>query len=339
VSAKALSRRMALTAAVAMLAGCAAGQKRPPSLRPIRISALPVPSFQRGGRETRFGRLEYLSGLELLSEDTSFGGLSAIRLDTKGQRFLALSDQGHWVSGEIVYDGPRMVGIGNAEIAPLLDAEGTALASLELWDSESLAVDGNNAFVGIEDANAIMRYNLADGGLAARGTRIDLPEIKRLDSHNGLEAMTFMPPVSDYPGVLLAVAEDTPGREGGAIPGFLIDPRGGVETLSFVKSGRFRITDIAFLPDGDLVLLERAQSVWSGLDIRLRKIPYLSIRPGAELDGEILFVANPHDHVDNFEGLSAHQTAAGDMVLTLVSDNNYSVMQRSLLMQFKLRAA
>jgi hypothetical protein len=322
-----------------MLASCAAGQKRPPPLRPIRINALPVPSFQRGGREKRFGRLEYLSGLELLSEDTSFGGLSAIRLDAKGQRFLALSDQGHWVSGEIVYDGPRMIGIGNAEIGPLLDADGTVLASLELWDSESLALEGNQAFVGIEDANVIMRYDLADGGLAARGTRLDLPEIKRLDSHNGLEAMTFMPAVSDYPGVVLAVAEDTPGRDAGTIPAFLIDPEGRIETLSFVKSGRFRITDLTFLPDGDLVLLERAQSIWSGLDIRLRKIPYLSIRAGVALDGEILFVANPHDHVDNFEGISAHQTAEGDMVLTLVSDNNYSVLQRTLLMQFKLRAA
>ena len=34
------------------------------------------------------------------------------------------------------------------------------------------------------------------------------------------------------------------------------------------------------------------------------------------------------------EGLSVHRDAAGEIVLTLVSDDNFSAVQRTLLLQF-----
>jgi hypothetical protein len=36
------------------------------------------------------------------------------------------------------------------------------------------------------------------------------------------------------------------------------------------------------------------------------------------------------------EGLAVHRSAAGDVVLTLVSDDNFSPVQRTLLLQFTL---
>jgi hypothetical protein len=36
------------------------------------------------------------------------------------------------------------------------------------------------------------------------------------------------------------------------------------------------------------------------------------------------------------EGLGIHRTPSGDTVLTLVSDDNFSVLQRNLLLQFTL---
>ena len=36
------------------------------------------------------------------------------------------------------------------------------------------------------------------------------------------------------------------------------------------------------------------------------------------------------------EGIDAHLTPEGDTVLTLVSDDNFSMLQRTLLLQFKL---
>ena len=40
--------------------------------------------------------------------------------------------------------------------------------------------------------------------------------------------------------------------------------------------------------------------------------------------------------IDNMEALSVHRTADGALVLTLISDDNFSQLQRTLLLQFTL---
>ena len=40
--------------------------------------------------------------------------------------------------------------------------------------------------------------------------------------------------------------------------------------------------------------------------------------------------------IDNMEGLSVHRDARGALVLTLISDDNFSPLQRTLLLQFTL---
>ena len=73
-----------------------------------------------------------------------------------------------------------------------------------------------------------------------------------------------------------------------------------------------------------------------GLAIRLRRIPLAQIRPGALVDGAILLEADLGYEIDNMEGLSIHRSTSGETVLTLISDDNFSVLQRTLLLQFTL---
>jgi hypothetical protein len=40
--------------------------------------------------------------------------------------------------------------------------------------------------------------------------------------------------------------------------------------------------------------------------------------------------------IDNMEGLAMHRNAQGETILTLVSDDNFSPVQRTLLLQFAL---
>ena len=70
--------------------------------------------------------------------------------------------------------------------------------------------------------------------------------------------------------------------------------------------------------------------------MRIRRIPLATIRPGALVDGRDLIFADLGYQIDNMEGLSVHRTAAGDTVLTLVSDDNFSPIQRTVLLQFTL---
>ena len=54
------------------------------------------------------------------------------------------------------------------------------------------------------------------------------------------------------------------------------------------------------------------------------------------VDGPVLFEADLGYEIDNMEGLSVHRGVSGEIVLTLISDDNFSVLQRTLLLQFTL---
>jgi hypothetical protein len=59
------------------------------------------------------------------------------------------------------------------------------------------------------------------------------------------------------------------------------------------------------------------------------------LRPGARLDGGTVFEADLGQQIDNMEGIGVHR-ANGEVVLTLISDDNFSALQRTLLLQFTL---
>ena len=70
------------------------------------------------------GDLQFRGGLELTSSYKAFGGLSAIRVEPDGERFIAVTDNGSWLRGRIVYDAGRPAGIADAEMAPRLGGNG-----------------------------------------------------------------------------------------------------------------------------------------------------------------------------------------------------------------------
>jgi hypothetical protein len=135
-------------------------------------------------------------------------------------------------------------------------------------------------------------------------------------------------------GALIAFSERDLDRAGN-LRAFLIGgPTPGVFTVR--RTDGFDISDSAVLPSGDVLLLERRYSWSTGVAIRLRRIPLASIAPGAVVDGPALFFADLGYQIDNMEGLAVHRTAQGETVLTLVSDDNFSRLQRTLLLQFTL---
>ena len=70
--------------------------------------------------------------------------------------------------------------------------------------------------------------------------------------------------------------------------------------------------------------------------MRIRQLALASLKPGALVDGKVLIEADLNYQIDNMEGIAVHRNAAGATVITLVSDDNFSAVQRNLLLQFKL---
>ena len=304
----------------------------------IEVKARPIPFFDpRDRSHVRFDSLEYRSGLVLTSPFSGFGGLSAIRLDAKGERFISLSDKGSWFTGRIVYSGREMTGLDDVEAAPMLAEDGRPITARGWFDSESLALDGSLAYVGLERVNQVLRFDLAKGFTRARGEVVPLPPAaKKLPFNKGLEALVWVPKGLPLAGTLIAISERGLDSHGNLIAFLVGGPAPG--QFSVRRTENFDVSDAVLLPSGDLLVLERKFSLFAGLGIRIRRIALKSIAPGALVDGPSIFNADLGEEIDNMEGIDAHVTEAGDTVLTMISDDNFSLIQRTLLLQFTLVA-
>ena len=302
----------------------------------IEVEARPIPWFDRHDHDrVRFGALEYRSGLVLTSAFPRFGGLSGLRLDPKGERFISFSDRGHWFTGRIVYEGRAMIGLADVESAPMRGPDGKPITARGWFDSESIALDGSFVYIGLERVNKVLRFDFSKGFTRARGEVVPLPKAaSKLPNNKGLEALVFVPKGQPLAGTLIAMSERGLDASGNLIAFLVGGPTPG--QFSVRRSEEFDISDATLLPTGDLLILERKFSWLSGIGIRIRRIPLVSVAPGAVIDGPSIFEANLADEVDNMEGIDAHVTAEGETMLTMVSDDNFSPIQRTLLLQFTL---
>jgi hypothetical protein len=307
-----------------------------PAPTAITVEAVPINQFDvREPERRRFGALDFIGGLELTSRHRDFGGLSGLHMFADGSRFVAVTDRASWLTGRISYADGRPAGVTDAVMAPILAADGRPITASGLYDTEALTADGDTLYVGVERVHRALRFDFGRAGVAARGERVPLPaDVAALPPNKGLEALAYAGAGHPLAGTLIAISERGLDRAGN-IRGWLI---GGSTPGAFtvLRRGDFDVSDGALLPSGDLVLLERRFTWTTGVAVRLRRIAATAIRPGAVVDGAVLMFADMGYQIDNFEGLGVHRNAAGDVVLTLMSDDNFSAIQRTLLLQFRL---
>jgi hypothetical protein len=303
----------------------------------ITVNAKTIDSFlPHEPDKIRFGPLEFHGGLELTSPYKEFGGFSALRMAADGEHFVSLSDKGNWLTGRVLYQRGRPVGIDDAEMAPILGPDGRPLAARGWFDTESLADQDGTFYVGIERVNRIVRFDFAKLGVRARASIVVTPPgIATLPNNKGLEALAIAPRGTKLAGTLIAFSERGLDAAGN-LKAFLIGgPTPGDFTVRRLDD--FDISDCTVLAGGDILLLERRFSLLrGGIAMRLRRLSLADIKPGALVDGPQLFEADMGYQIDNMEGISTHRTAAGDLILTMISDDNFSFLQRTILLQFKL---
>jgi hypothetical protein len=302
----------------------------------IEVNARPLASFDpRDRSHVRFGSLQYRSGLVLTSSFRGFGGLSGLRLDAKGERFISFSDKGSWFTGRIVYQGSEMTGLADVEAAPMMGADGKPITARGWFDSESIALDGSFVYIGLERVNQVLRFDFSKGFTRALGEVVAMPPaVRKLPFNKGLEALVFVPNGLPLAGTLIAMSERGLDAAGNLIAFLVGGPTPG--QFSVRRTNDYDISDATLLPSGDLLVLERKFSLLSGVGIRIRRIALKSLAPGAVVDGPSIFDADLGQEIDNMEGIDSYVTPEGDTVLTLISDDNFSLIQRTLLLQFTL---
>ncbi len=309
----------------------------------IQVVSKPIAYFQVGKSDkTVFGRLRYMGGISYSSAEETLGGISGVRVVQNGARFLAISDKGSWFSGDFVRDeNGTLNAIANASVAPMRDGNGKIFSSKKNGDAEGLEVIGNFALVSFERNSRILRYRIDLQELNAKGKsfRKKIRKVK-LPNNNGLEAITILQPVSsgDPDDARIAVLSEHSLNKQGNIRGFVSTKKKWKE-FSVKKIGKYKITDATLLEDESILVLERRFSITSGASIRIRKIPVALIKPGALVDGEIIFEADNRYQIDNLEGISDWKNDKGQTIITLVSDDNFSYLQRNIILEFELLPA
>jgi len=305
----------------------------PDELRSIDIVARPFDGFSVRDRERKqFGALTFRGGLVLSSADRHFGGFSGLRIDRDGRGLLAVSDRGQWLRATIEYQGTAPSALSNAEMAPILDANGQPLANGPVYDAESVARAGDTAYVGFERVNRVYAFDFGRNGLRARGRQIPVPSgVRRWPRNQSIECLAVMPEGLPGAGTLIAISEGAHDADGNLRASTI-----GKRPIAFTvrRSDEYAVTDCVAAPDGGLFILERRFAWTRGIAMRIRRLSLADVKPRALLDGPVLMTADMGYQIDNMEGLALHRESDGTLVLTLMSDDNFWAVQRTLLLQF-----
>lgn len=283
----------------------------------------------------RVGRLVYRGGIALTSPDRRFGGWSGLAVSADGTVLRAISDKGFWLAARIVMADGQLAGLADARLGRLLDETGQRLEDKWNEDAEALAVGpGGEMVVAFERRHRLWRYGRWPEGLAGLPKALPAPPgIEEAPGNGGIETLAAL-----GDGRLLAITEEleAPETGGKGLRGWLLDPANGkADAIAWTKTGEYAPTDAAPLPDGDVLVLERRFTLAGGPGMRLSRVAGAELRPGALLAGETLAELSARYSIDNMEGLAA-RTVDGRTLVYVLSDDNYNVLQRTVLLLFEI---
>lgn len=302
----------------------------------IVVTASPVTLDPRDPARTRVGTLTFLGGVRLASEADGFGGFSALAVT--GERFTLLSDSGNVLRFRLGRDWRiREVASGTLPAGPGRGWEKSDR------DSESLAIDAatHRAWIGFEHANEIWRYT---DDLARTTGHAAPAAMRRWPTNGGAEALARLPD-----GRFVAISEEAhvpprfwSGSDAARLRTreALIFPRDPLRRtapvrFAYVVDAHYDVADATALPDGDLLVLERRFRLPYRFSTILTRVAARDVRAGAVARRVRLATLDAPLIHDNFEGIATTREG-GATILWLVSDDNQSMLQRTLLLKFRL---
>ncbi len=287
----------------------------------LNLSIDPLDLPTAGELAPYLGPFQLDAAWQLDSPRWGFGGFSGL-VALPGGRLLAVSDK-----GKMLIVAPAQGAEGYHSFGPVFHRQDQAKS---LQDLEAVTRDPESGLIWTaqEFHNAFGRYRL-------NGERLELSGFSAPDSmklwgtNSGPEAMTRL-----QDGRFLVISE---GKKRGGHPAVIfagdpvVDPKG--MEFSFAGIDGFNPTDMAQLPDGRVLILFR-RPVWP---LPARFAGRIAIADPSEIEGGKAWfareVAKLPSHLlsDNFEGLAIEPLGNGTVTVWMISDDNSSPLQRTLL--------
>ncbi len=281
-----------------------------------------IPLDEKDAARSRVDRLIWRGGLQLGADDDRFGGWSDIRVDADNKRATLISDRGGAMELGLDFDG-TLTGVGPARIGDLIGPNGRAFDDNRNADAEGLARLSDGGFaVSLERRHRILIYPQSDPPFTRSPRTLAAPPgFNDVPNNGGMEAIAALPD-----GRLLVFVEDRPW-------GFVGDDKDWTR-FEYRAGDGFKPVGACVVGDAAIVL-ERSFG-WAGFASRIVRVPLVAFREGAGVAGEELARLRAPLAIDNFEGIDATKDASGRDLLWLIADDNFSFLQRTLLVCFQI---
>jgi hypothetical protein len=305
------------------------------------ITAKPVPLNKDNPKQMRVGELVYRGGVELRSANRNFGGISDFRL-VRDTFVLAVSDTGSWISFKLVEKKNRLLAVKGIAIAPILDGAGTAGIKKDR-DAEGLAVLPDKVLVSVEGSNSVWVFPPIDpekpASLLQKAVAILSPDSWKLWPVNGgpeaydVHLKKSASAATPQGFMSFVLAEDSFSADG-STAGELEDE--GIKSVRYMPPAEFKPTALAITGEGSALVLHRFFSPSKGVAASIATVE--DFTGDAVLSGREIARLAPPLTVDNMEGI-AYVERGGRKYIYLVSDDNFSGLQRTLLLKFEWQPA
>jgi hypothetical protein len=248
-----------------------------------------------------------LGAFSIRGDQAWLGGLSGVEVGADGLDIWLLSDRGALFHGQLTRDaGGRVTGLSLGEPEILAARDGDR-GTRSLRDSEGIALapDGR-LFISFEGDHRVVQHG-------PEGDRVlpAAPGFAGLEANGSLEALAV-----DEAGTLYTLPEVSAGA---AIPVFRFAGGRWQEGWSIPRAGSFRPVG-ADVAGGEFYLLERDFSLLFGFANQIRRF---EITPGGLTGGDVVWRSS-HGAFSNLEGLSLWRDGQGRLVASMVSDDNFS---------------
>lgn len=265
--------------------------------------------------------LKPLGGWVFSSDDTDFGGLSALSI---GKPMIAVADTGAVYRFAKDWRSAQIDSLPRGCVPNQLKRE---------RDAESLARDPETGqiWIGFEYRNLICRID-PTGTTKAYAP----PSMVRWPKLGGPEAIVRL---ADGRFLVFAEKDST----GGTITPLLVFNGDPVRPDTKVLAMRYRTwpgyqpSDAAVLPDGRVLVLNRRFAFPFRFSAIVTLVEPFEAKPNILIEGRPVIVLAPPHIADNFEGLDV-ETEGSRTFVWLMSDDNFLPLQRTHLLKFELVA-
>lgn len=277
------------------------------------------------------------------NEDKRFGEWSGMSFDEKGD-LIFISDRGAYLKNKVIDSNGNIIAFENSIIGNVKTLNNKSNKK----DFEELSIFKNDCFITNESTLEILLYKHCD--LETVPSNVAIPDWKKdLFYNKGIEAFDI-----SNEGKFLAIAEynrydhldshhkiyywDTE-NEYMSI--------GSLKESIYITTSGYGISGLAFLQNGDVIVLERFYQKKIGgfaedYEISVKHVKKHDIENNEQITGkEILHIDNTssigkYGYADNFESIAV-KTTDNSTSMYLLTDDNRAPFQRSILLEFELK--